>query len=33
VAGTFSARVLGVGLASWVVLGWLCTKEWAKGAK
>lgn len=30
VAGAFSARLLGVGLVSWLVLGWLSTREWTK---
>ncbi len=32
VAGAFSARVLGVGLAVWAVMGWLAGRIWAKDA-
>jgi len=30
VAGEFSARVLGVGLAAWAALGWLTAQAWTK---
>jgi cobalt transporter subunit CbtA len=32
VAGAFSARVLGVGLAVWALMGWVAGFVWAKGA-
>lgn len=32
VAGTFSARVLGVGLAVWALMGWVAGHVWARGA-
>ncbi|MGB3314232.1 MAG: CbtA family protein, partial [Albidovulum sp.] len=32
VAATFSARVLGVGLVVWAVMGWLAGRFWARGA-
>lgn len=31
VAGAFSARVLGVGLAVWALMGWVAGHVWAKG--
>ncbi|MGB7262476.1 MAG: CbtA family protein [Albidovulum sp.] len=33
VAAAFSARVLGVGLAVWTVLGWLAGQFWARGSE
>ncbi len=32
VAGEFSARVLGVGFATWAVLGWLAARLWSRDA-
>ena len=32
VGAAFSARVLGVGLAVWVALGWLAGRQWDRGA-
>lgn len=32
VGAAFSARVLGVGLVTWVFLGWIAGKEWTRGA-
>lgn len=32
VGAAFSARVLGVGLATWVFLGWLSGRLWSRGA-
>ncbi len=31
VGAAFSARVLGVGLVAWVVLGWLAGRQWDRG--
>ncbi|MGB3250425.1 MAG: CbtA family protein, partial [Tabrizicola sp.] len=32
VAAAFSARVLGVGLAVWALMGWVAGFVWARGA-